>query len=180
MTLIVNFFGGPGTGKSTHTAALFTMLKKDGINAEMAHEYAKDLVWEGRHSTLAFQPYVAAKQMHRVHRLIGKVDVVVTDSPILLCPIYGTGIGYHKGSFDRFIVDSYKGWNTLNIFLIRNPEHHPYNPKGRNQTEEEAKVIDKQIRDYLSKHGIPHYFVTIGASTDERVYNLTRDKLNGI
>ena len=29
-TVTVNFFGGPGTGKSTTAAGLFTLLKKKG------------------------------------------------------------------------------------------------------------------------------------------------------
>lgn len=33
-TVTVNFFGGPGTGKSTTAAGLFTLLKKKGKHCE--------------------------------------------------------------------------------------------------------------------------------------------------
>ena len=44
--LVINLFGGPGCGKSTIAALLFGKLKQNGINCEMALEYAKDKVWE--------------------------------------------------------------------------------------------------------------------------------------
>lgn len=46
-TLIVNLYGGPGTGKSTGAAYIFSKLKMDGIDAEYVTEFAKDKVWEG-------------------------------------------------------------------------------------------------------------------------------------
>jgi protein-disulfide isomerase len=45
-TIFVNLFGGPGTGKSTLCAGIFSQLKIKGIDCEMALEYVKDLVWE--------------------------------------------------------------------------------------------------------------------------------------
>jgi len=35
MTLVVNLYGGPGTGKSTTAAATFAELKMAGINCEL-------------------------------------------------------------------------------------------------------------------------------------------------
>ncbi len=45
-TLVINMFAGPGAGKSTLAAGTFFRLKCLGVNAEIAPEYAKDLVWE--------------------------------------------------------------------------------------------------------------------------------------
>jgi hypothetical protein len=83
-TTIVNLFGGPGTGKSTNAALSFGKLKVRGITAEYISEFAKDLVWEERHHALGYQPYLSAKQIYRIQRVIGKVPVIITDSPILL------------------------------------------------------------------------------------------------
>ena len=44
--IVVNLFAGPGSGKSTTCAGVFSKLKLIGINCEMALEYAKDKVWE--------------------------------------------------------------------------------------------------------------------------------------
>jgi len=45
--LLVNLFAGPGTGKSTTMAGLFSELKFMGVNCEQAPEFAKEKVWEG-------------------------------------------------------------------------------------------------------------------------------------
>lgn len=48
MTLYVNLYGGPGTGKSTGASYIFSKLKLAGVEAELVTEYAKDLVWEAQ------------------------------------------------------------------------------------------------------------------------------------
>ena len=42
-TLVVNLFGGPGTGKSTTMAHVFAELKWRGYDCEMSNEYAKEV-----------------------------------------------------------------------------------------------------------------------------------------
>lgn len=175
MTLVVNLFGGPGTGKSTTCAGTFYNLKQKGFNVEQAHEYAKDLTWENRKRALSFQPYVAAKQIWRVHRLLGEVEAVITDSPILLSNVYG-GEGFTP-AFEAYVLDTFRSWNTLNIFLTRDPEAHPYNPKGRNQTEEEAQKIDDAILTMLDRYNINRENVQMGEQAAEVVANMVWDRL---
>lgn len=86
--IILNLFSGPGAGKSTMAADIFAKLKRAGVNSELASEYAKDKVWEKSLSILENQIYVFGKQHHRLFRLKSQVDVIVTDSPILLSAIY--------------------------------------------------------------------------------------------
>lgn len=141
--IVVNLYGGPGTGKSTTAAAIFSMLKQRGINAEYVPEFAKDLTWHGRQETLRDQVYVLGKQQHKLFMLKDQVDVIVTDSPVLLTLHYG------KNSFPSLralAVDVYNSYTNYDIFLIRFKE---YNPKGRNQTEDEAKEIDSDIYELL-------------------------------
>ena len=87
-TLVVNLLGGPGVGKSTLTAAIFAKLKDAGVDCEMASEFAKELVWEQRNETFKDELYIFAKQAHRLFRLNGKVDVVITDRPLILTCFY--------------------------------------------------------------------------------------------
>ena len=87
-TLVVNLFSGPGAGKSTIAAELFAKLKWEGIDCELVTEFAKELVWEQRHDTFRNQIYIFGKQHQMVFRVLGKVDVVVTDSPFILSAVY--------------------------------------------------------------------------------------------
>lgn len=59
-TLVVNLFGGPGSGKSTGAAYVFARLKMLGYNAELVTEFAKDKTWEKNETALAAQDYITA------------------------------------------------------------------------------------------------------------------------
>src|SRR3954464_15085371 len=87
-TVVVNMLAGPGSGKSTMASSVFSELKWRGEETEYVGEYAKDLTWEKRVKTLDNQVYVFAKQHHRIFRLLNQVDIIVTDSPLYLTPIY--------------------------------------------------------------------------------------------
>lgn len=138
-TLIVNLYGGPGTGKSTGAAYIFSMLKMAGVDCEYVQEYAKDRTWQHDMFPLKkCQLYVTGKQALRIVRLDGQVEVIITDSPILLGALYTDEQPYK----DICIYEHCKYKNQINVFLKRLKK---YNPNGRNQTENEAKEIDDKI-----------------------------------
>jgi len=148
-TLVVNLFAGPGSGKSTTAAGIFFELKTHGINCELATEFVKDLVWEERHKAIDNQIYVFAKQHHRITRLIGEVDVIITDSPLLLTLVYDKDYEYSlKALAER---EHSRLW-TFNCFIKRNKE---FNPKGRMQNYDEARKLDHQISNMLDCKMIP-------------------------
>ena len=144
---VINLFGGPGAGKSKVRARLFAKFKDRRIKVEETTEYAKDLTWEGHENLLADQLLILANQNRKLERLRGKVEWVVTDSPLLL------GINYR---LPKYLPKHFEGlvwelWNTYdnyNFFLEREGE---YDPTGRKQTLEEAKQIDRNIQLLLSR-----------------------------
>ena len=138
-TLIVNLFAGAGAGKSTFAASLFAELKKMGIDCELVTEYVKDCVWEERKEVFNHQFYITGKQYYRIARVIGKVDVIITDSPLLLGAVYDVD---HNENFKKYLLDIHNSWNNFNIFLRRGKD---YNPNGRNQTQDEAIEYDNKI-----------------------------------
>jgi hypothetical protein len=148
-TLVVNLLGGPGTGKSSIRAGIFHDLKFQGIDCEEAPEAAKDFVWEKRKLTFGNQVFLFGQQHMRIWRLLGQVEVIITDSPLLLTPIYDTA---KSPTLRNLALEEFNSmWNYV-VFLKR---CKPYNPNGRNQNEDEARVIDQKIADYLLDNGIP-------------------------
>ena len=148
-TLVVSFYGGPGTGKSTMTARVFAELKDLGINCEIASEYAKDVTWQKSFHVLSNQLYVFAKQQHRIWRLDGQVDVILTDSPLLSSVIYASAETTEL--FKQLVYEEYNKRPKLDIFLKRIKE---YNPSGRSQTEDEAKLLDIEFHKAVPNFGL--------------------------
>jgi hypothetical protein len=153
-TLIINLLSGPGAGKSTTASGIFSELKMFGVNTELASEYAKDLVWESRKKTLEDQIYVFGKQYHRIYRLLGQVEVVVTDSPILLTPLYD---GEERKALKDLVFHEYNKVKNLNFYIAR---VKPYNPKGRVHDENEAKKIDDRILGFMNENNLPFEVIT--------------------
>lgn len=156
-TIVVNLYGGPGTGKSTTGADMFRLLKIKQVNCELVREYIKDWVWEGRAIKSFDQVYILAKQARREQILYGAVDVVITDAPMWLSPIYEAKYGSFPYICDDIVYKfqqeaESRGVQYVHVFLNR---VKPYKAEGRHQTEEEAKVIDKEIKDYLVRAKIP-------------------------
>lgn len=150
--IVVNLFAGPGAGKSTAAAYIFSQLKMKGINCELITEFAKDKTWEKNYSALRCQEYVFGKQSYKMDRCRDQVDVIITDSPLPLGIFYNQNpvLGRH---YESLVMDVFNTYDNLNFFINRKK---PYNPVGRNQTEEEAKEIDERIKIFCQKHDISY------------------------
>lgn len=160
--LVVNLFGGPGCGKSTIAALLFGKLKQHQINCEMALEYAKDKVWEESLKTLDDQIYVFGKQLHKIWRLKDKVDVIITDSPLLFSIIYDKDNNIH---LKNLVIDTFNGFNNLNCVIQRQTE---YQQEGRYQNETDAKKLDNVIINLLNDNKIEYKcYNNIDTNVDE-------------
>jgi len=151
-TVVVNLFGGPGVGKSTTMSYLYYKLKCMGIDVEMAPEYAKDLVWEERQKYFDEQIYIFAKQWHRINRCVGKVEVVICDSPLINSSIY---LKDCNPEFDALIMSEFNKFDNFNLLIERKTE---YVQNGRNESEEEALAVDRKFKERMQH--IPHYLIT--------------------
>lgn len=157
---VICFWGGPGTGKSTTSAALFALLKKNGFDCEMTREYVKDWVWERRGIKAGDQTYIFAKQSRKERQYVESgLDYIISDSPMALYIMYGRLYDPYEKKFNtcelmlkqhhEFCKDH--GYKTEHIFLRRT---NKYNANGRHQTEEEARAIDIQCLDLLKELNI--------------------------
>lgn len=165
MAKIINLYGGPGAGKSTTAAGLFHKMKCAGKNVEYVSEYAKYLVWAERYDMLTDEIYIFAKQNHLLETIGRKVDYVVTDSPLLLMPLYNTR---HHSSFNVLVRHTYLEYDNVNFFIKRSGE---YDTSGRVQTREQAEYKDKEIRLMLEGYLQKYTIVEQGVNTVDEIYN---------
>ena len=148
--LVINLFGGPGCGKSTTMARLFADLKAMGYNVEMVSEFAKDLVYEQRQETMKDELYIFAKQHHRLFRVADKVDIIITDRPLLLTNIYAKLYlpeDEFRNDLVRLVRTTFNNFRNINILLNRNGIQ--YQTEGRLQNLEESKEIDEMTLEEL-------------------------------
>lgn len=170
---VINFFGGPGIGKSTISAEMFVFLKKQHLNVELVTEYAKDMVYEQRPNILNDQLYLLAKQNRRLEKLLPHgLDYAITDSPLLLNIIYYIKNGGSSSNFILLVEEIFKSYDNVNFLLERNL-NLTYNGVGRVQKSlQEALVIDNQIQDLLLKLEVPHIPVSVSRLNCELINNM--------
>jgi hypothetical protein len=177
MSLIINFFGGPGIGKSTQSAGLFTEMKKSHMDVELTYEFPKIVAWEENHSAIKDQFYITANQHRNISRLYGKVKYIIVDSPIILGMVYKDRYNdepeypamFYDESFDTFVVTLFKKYNSLNILLTRNDA--TYDENGRFQNLQESKEIDDDIKQKLITHDIPFVEFNVNSNTASDIFS---------
>ena len=183
MSKIINFFGGPGIGKSTQASGLFTEMKKHHMSVEYTYEFPKEVAWEGNVSQLKDQFFITANQHRNISRLYGKVDYIIVDSPIVLGCFYEQRYGegypashYSMSGLSNFLWGLFKKYNNINILLKRNDE--TYDTNGRLQGLQEAQEIDLDIKQTLDVNSIHYSEFTVHNDTPLEIYRyLIENKL---
>jgi len=175
MSTIINFFGGPGIGKSTQAAGLFTNMKKNHMDVELTYEFPKEVTWEGNFSAIKDQFYITANQHRNISRLYGKVEYIIVDSPIVLGSIYRSKYSpdeypscFYDKSFDDFIWVLFKKYKSLNILLIRDETN--YDENGRFQSLQESKKIDTEIKQVLLDNDVPFIEFFVNDNTPDEIF----------
>jgi len=172
MTLIVNFFCGAGGGKSTLSTGVFSELKWMGVNCEYVAEYVKAMVWEERPAIFQNQNYIFGKQHYNIQRLVGKLDVVITDSPIILSAFYNKPV---DEIFNQHVLNEFNKFNNYNYFIERVKK---YNTKGRFQNEEQAKQDDIDLRELLHNFNIKYTDIKGEKASTEIIANQIKNMIN--
>ena len=175
---VINIFGGPGSGKSTLALELTATLKKMGYNADYVPEVAKDYVYAGKIDFLKSETTLAQMQLLNMQRkridlcIKGKVDYIVTDSPLLLNLAYYTGSNSSKkvrNTYRKYVKDTFLKYNNINMFLSR--DVLSYETNGRVQSYQEALEKDEIIKDILDFSGVKTFDIWRN-SVDEIIKNI--------
>jgi hypothetical protein len=173
MTTIINFWGGPGSGKSIAAAQAYIDLSKLGYGVELIREYIKDWVWEDRKRFTLDQTYIMGKQMRREQVCLGQVDYIATDSPVWLSAFYDEYYCDHGDVIKNVVKEYYRqlldnGHDIVHFFMNRSGT---YNPKGRYETEEDAIKIDRALGQFCWDNNI----IVSSIVRDEPIIGRLRD-----
>lgn len=125
-----------------------------GLHVELVREYVKYWAWNDRKVKEYDQLYLLGKQSAYESMLYGKVDYIVTDSPILLAGMYqeyrSEGRDTYVGAAALSFMEQAQASGVLyrNFILERNK---PFDPRGRWETAEQAEELDRFIWNYLRR-----------------------------
>lgn len=164
-TVVINAFGGAGAGKTVACMDVCQQLKKKGYNAEYVSEYCKELVYEDSDMLSGIpdnQFEILKEQMRRMDRMIGQVDFIVTDSPILLNSVYNKAL---TPEYEQMVQELFRDYDNFTFFVERDTSH--YQTEGRIHTLAESMEKDKQIKQMLHDNDI--YFGTYNHETIDKI-----------
>lgn len=148
--LMINLFGGPCIGKTGMAANIFLALKTMGIEAANPEEHAKIAVLHRQQHLLDEQLILLGRTWDTLHALADQVDVVVVDSPLLLCSVYaGDKEAPH---FHATVRDFHSRFSRINCLLTRNATLS-YSTTGRRETLTQSLLMDQKIEQALRDTG---------------------------
>jgi len=112
---------------------------------EYSHEYEqKDIygIYTSYESCKKAKPpmYVSGTQLRRMRRLVGQVDYIITDSPLLVSCLYVPSD--LRAPFEQLLAHYHTEFENINFVVERVKK---YEKRGRNQTEEQAKALDWEV-----------------------------------
>lgn len=173
-TIVINAFAGPGAGKTTSCLEIAEKLKKQGFVTEYVQEYAKELVYDNHRTMLdghyEHQFAILNEQMKRINRLYGKVDFIVTDSPILLNNTYLNEDKNTKvySAYTDCVNKLYGLYNNFNYFVERDTS--AFEKEGRIHNLEQSIAIDNELKNMLHNNQID-----FDVYTHATIDNIVRD-----
>lgn len=166
---VVEFYGGPGIGKSACAMATALALKlgheqhewPEPLSVEYVPEFAAEQVRGARlvggdpRRALGNQLLLAGTQLHYLERLAcDGVQIAVCDSPLWLCAVYAQALDrYPDGAWRDILRAHYerplstpRGPEPVEVLpvLLTRVERH-YNSSGRVQEIAESKELDTAI-----------------------------------
>lgn len=172
-TIVINLFGEPSAGKSTCAMDITSKLKRNGINAEYVSEFAKDKVYENNDEVFKHQEYLFGKQSFKMGRVKNKVQVMVVDSPLILCAVYNSDEVLGE-DFNKTVLNVFNSYNNRNYLLTR---FHSYENEGRFQSEDEAEAVRGKIIDKLNQYNITYEEIASTESNCKYIVNKIMEEI---
>lgn len=155
-TKVVNIIGGPGSDKSLYSAAIILYLNLHNKTVETIPDYAKSLVWQQNFEVLKNQYFIAQRQFEMLNLLDGQVQFLITECSLPQVLYYNENYPDNICDIAKTraqILEWYGQHNNINILVERGDKKYVHT--GRFQDEEQARSIDRGLRELLSREGIP-------------------------
>ena len=152
----INFFGGPGVGKSTLAALTFGWLRARGESAELVQEWVKAWAYLGRQCRSFDEVFVLANQMHAEDQFFqAGVKLVVTDSPLYLQCVYALRRKMKVANDLWKIATRFEeAYPSINFIVDRDPDV-AYEQAGRYENLNDAVAMDRLMTTCLRDWNIP-------------------------
>lgn len=138
--ILINFFGAPGSGKSTAAALTYARLKKEDCRVELVRECTKAAVYGG-----ALQGSIDSMSVLRTHEteveiLSPHCDVVVMDSPFLMTACYSD-----REEVKERAIKLHFGRPSYNVFMCLPISPSDYRLDGRWEDYDASKKREEAI-----------------------------------
>lgn len=126
-TIVINLVGGPGCGKSTAAAGLYSELKKLGLQVVFIERTDRE------------NNYIKyfADDLNNIYKYVGGVDVIIHEGSLLDHIVYNTK--ENNQIFNTLVLQEYNKFRNLDFFVNRGELHSDYmNP-------DQEEDLDKRI-----------------------------------
>lgn len=154
-TKVINIIGGPGCDKSLYTSVIIMYLNLHNKSVELIPDFAKSLVWQKDYDALKNQYHIAQQQFRMLELLDGQVQFLVTECSLPQVLYYNA---HHPENICDVaktrlqILAWYKQHNNVNVLVERGEKKYVHT--GRFQDENQAREIDRGLREMLRREGL--------------------------
>lgn len=154
MTRRINFYGGPGSGKST--AALYTAakFKKRGYRAELAREYVKHWTYYSRVPTAWDQIHIFGQQIQEESILLENgIEVAVVECPLVLGAWHSNSLNPELTPYLLGLARKFdEAFPPINVFLDRG--ELDFDPLGRFSAHNKDTIeeLDRSLYSFVSDY----------------------------
>lgn len=154
-TIVVNLIAPPNSAKRQTGEKLCEELLKQGVTCSLVSQSGKGHE-TARYSSVKDEIYIFSKQFHKMFRLHGNIEVVVTDRPLVLSLYYN--YKYGKGYYNRLndlILEQDKNFYNMNFYLDNRFPTHDYDIDI-----EELMDMDGELKNLLKEFNISYMVVS--------------------
>lgn len=153
MKKVIEFWGSPGSGKSTFAAECYVHAAKSGYNCHLVAEFAKDHAIRGLPIDELDQPWLTGEQCRKESGAYDKYEMIFTDSPVLLPAFFA----HHYDSDDMGLASVICRWENranakysiqrIRVFLPLMEEW--FKQTGRYESLEQSREMSIKLRRWM-------------------------------